>query len=335
MIISPEHVTPMWLTSMLCVAGVLPHGEVLTIDLQPTGAFNSATVRLNIAYIPDVPACVPHSLILKCSNGTEWGSQTNRAEVCFYQFTTGIPDYPPLMVLCYGAAYDEASGTLYLLLLDLSSTHLVPVSREQQIAIDRGENVPAEIYIKRAVETLATFHAYWWEHELLGSEQLPSGFTDDSFVSYWLRRRTSVKWLLLNEREMLSPELQKLCVEAVTHFDSWWINYLAPWMRARSRITLIHGDAYFANMLSPREGIGGKTYLIDWQSAEPYLGAFDLVNLCATFWTREQRYEGQREQRLLQHYSSQLQAWGVHNYNWDDLILDYRLEIIEWLLITV
>jgi thiamine kinase-like enzyme len=122
---------------------------------------------------------------------------------------------------------------------------------------------------------------------------------------------------------------------AAAHFDRWWSDYLAPRMRARSRITLMHGDAYFANMLSPREGVTGETYLIDWQSPEAHLGACDLVNLCDTFWTREQRTEGQREQRILRRYLAQLQAHGIRNYGWDDLVLDYRLEIIEWLLTTV
>ena len=335
MIVSPKQATPTWLTGVLRDAGVLPCGQVLAIDLHPTGAFNSATMRLQIVYTPDVPETVPRSLILKCSNGTAWGNQANRDEVRFYQLTSALPDYPPLMVPCYSAAYDEASGASYLLLLDLSPTHLVPVPREQQIALDKGENVPADRYIERAVETLAAFHAYWWEHELLGSECVPLGYNDDDFARYCLRRRDAVAWLLRNEKEELSPEVQSMCAETAAHFDRWWTDYLAPRMQAMSRITMIHGDAYFANMLSPREGIGGETYLIDWQSAEPHLGAFDLVNLCVTFWTRQQRHEGQREHRLLQLYLAQLQERGVQHYSWDDLLLDYRLEIIEWLLSTV
>ena len=335
MITAPTEATPTWLSDALCEAGVLPHGEVLTIEFQPTGAFNSATMRLIVTYSSDVLETMPRAFILKCSNGTEWGNQANRDEVCFYRFTASLPDYPPLMVPCYSTAYDEASGASHLLLLDLSPTHLVPVPREQQIAIEKGENVPAQIYIERAVETLAALHAYWWEHELLGSAVFPMGYDDEEFARYWSSRREAVAWLRENERAFLTPEQQLLCEETVQHFDRWWVDYLAPRMREKSRLTLIHGDAYFANMLSPRPGIVGNTYLIDWQSAEPHLGPFDLVNLCATFWTREQRQEGGREQRVLRHYLAQLQQRGVQNYHWEDLLLDYRLEIIEWLLITV
>ena len=59
------------------------------------------------------------------------------------------------------------------------------------------------------------------------------------------------------------------------------------------------------------------------------------MNLCATFWTREQRHEGQREKRMLQRYLAHLQARGVQNYTWENLLLDYRLALIEWLLSTV
>ncbi|GHO51402.1 phosphotransferase family protein [Ktedonospora formicarum] len=335
MIVSPEQVTPVWLTSILRQASLLSRGKVLAIDQQPTGAFNSATIRLLVTYTPDTLEGVPHSFILKCSNGTAWGNQANRKEVQFYQFIATLPNYPPLMVPCYGAAFDEMSDASYLLLLDLSPTHLVPVPRDQQIAIEKGENVPAEVYIERAIDTLAAFHAYWWEHELLGSERVPIDYNDIDFVGYWQRRREAVEWLLHHEREFLSPQVQTMCAQTAAHFDHWWTDYLAPRMQEKSRITMIHGDAYFANMLSPREGTMGATYLIDWQSAEPHVGAFDLVNLCATFWTRKQRHERQREQRILQRYFTQLQARGVQNYSWENLLLDYRLEIIEWLLITV
>ncbi|GHO61529.1 hypothetical protein KSC_004210 [Ktedonobacter sp. SOSP1-52] len=65
---------------MLREAGALPCGEVQAFDLQPTGAFNSATMPLLITYIPDTPETAPRSLILKCINGTEWGNQANRDE---------------------------------------------------------------------------------------------------------------------------------------------------------------------------------------------------------------------------------------------------------------
>jgi hypothetical protein len=46
MTVFPKQVRPPWLTSVLREAGVLSCGEVLTIDLQSTGAFNSVTMRL-------------------------------------------------------------------------------------------------------------------------------------------------------------------------------------------------------------------------------------------------------------------------------------------------
>src|SRR5262249_49805119 len=91
----------------------------------------------------------------------------------------------------------------------------------------------------------------------------------------------------------------------------------------------IHGDAYLSNFLMPRSG-HGPAILLDWQSPEFDLGALDLANMCATFWTREQRHA--REERALRRYHA---ALDVPGYPFDDLMGDYRLAVADWLLIPV
>jgi hypothetical protein len=100
-------------------------------------------------------------------------------------------------------------------------------------------------------------------------------------------------------------------------------------------MTLTHGDAYFCNFLCPNEPGAGPTYLLDWQSPEVYLAASDLVNLCATFWTPAQRRQDGREDRLLRRYHDRLVANGVTRYTWHDLRRDYRLAVIDWLLVPL
>jgi hypothetical protein len=100
-------------------------------------------------------------------------------------------------------------------------------------------------------------------------------------------------------------------------------------------LTLVHGDAYFANFLCPRPPATGPTYLLDWQSPEVDVGGNDLVNLCATFWTSEQRHQGQRELQILRRYYATLQAHGVSQYSWEDLRTDYQHGLIFWLLMPV
>ncbi len=67
---------------------------------------------------------------------------------------------------------------------------------------------------------------------------------------------------------------------------------------------------------------------MDWQSPSCDLAAYDLVNLLATFWTRDQRQEENREITLLRRYHQGLQSNGVQNHTWEDLMADYRAALI-------
>ena len=112
-----------------------------------------------------------------------------------------------------------------------------------------------------------------------------------------------------------------------------WKAETEPRLATFTNLTLTHGDAYFANFLCPRAHHHGPTYLLDWQSPEVYRATGDLVNLCATFWTREQR--AQHEDWLLARYHATLLSHGVEGYTWDMLVTDYRCSIIDWLLNTL
>ncbi len=97
----------------------------------------------------------------------------------------------------------------------------------------------------------------------------------------------------------------------------------------------MHGDTYFANFLVPDEPAHGTAVLLDRQCPTGNIGAFDLVNLCATFWTREQREDGDREAEILHRYFDALVAGGVTDYTWDQLCQDYRAGIIYWILVPL
>ncbi len=56
-------------------------------------------------------------------------------------------------------------------------------------------------------------------------------------------------------------------------------------------------------------------------------GAFDLAFLVPTFWTRAQRLEQSREQRVLHQYHQALCRYGVTGYAWDTLLTDYQLMV--------
>jgi thiamine kinase-like enzyme len=185
---------------------------------------------------------------------------------------------------------------------------------------------------------LAQHHAYWWGHPLLATETFAIGYWSrnaDRFARYLERRRRAWESLQANESSWFPDDLQDLYERVLLHLPHHWEMYLEPRFRTNRHVTLLHGDAYFANFLTPKHPGGGATYLLDWQSPTVDIGGYDLANLCATFWTSEQRHAARREEQVLRRYHTTLQAYGVHDYTWDDLVTDYRSGLIYWLLVPV
>ncbi|MEZ4868628.1 MAG: phosphotransferase [Caldilineaceae bacterium] len=332
----PEQPTAEWLTAVLQAGGHLPQGEVTAVEVVQSAAFNSHTSFLQLHYSSTAPLSCPARMVLKQNRAEEWAKVAGAEEVKFYQLIATLPDHPAITVPCYAAAYDEMSGASYLLLQDMSATHVEAVPRDVQIAMREG--VPSKLVIGAVVDTLAQLHAYWWEHPLLSRATFPVGFWSrnaERFALYLARRQNSWARLSAQHQDWFPAELRTLYENLFAHLHGHWERYLWPRFQAQAKLTLIHGDAYFANFLTPKEGATGRTYLIDWQSPGFGLGAYDLVNLCATFWSSAQRNQLDREMSILQRYHHGLLRHGVTGYGWEDLLTDYRSGLIFWLLMPV
>jgi Ecdysteroid kinase-like family len=332
---APDPITPAWLTAVLHASGALTHGEVLAVDSALTSAFNSHTSHLQLHYSNAAPGLTAN-MILKRNIPGSWGVEAGAQEVTFYQLVAALPAAPPAIVPCYAAAYDPASGDSYLLLHDLSATHAHPITRDQQISIT--DAVPPAQLIERVIDTLAQHHAYWWDHALLDGGTFEIGYWSrdaERFALYLQRRRTSWEGLLANEAAWFPDDLRELYACVLDHLEQHWQRYLEPRFQARANLTLVHGDAYFANFLCPTDPSAGATYLLDWQSPTVDIGGYDLANLCATFWTSAQRHAAQREQQILRRYHAVLQAHGVRDYTWPNLLTDYQAGLIYWLLVPL
>jgi hypothetical protein len=333
--ITVETLTPMWLSGVLQREGILPSGRVIAIEREPTSSFNSHTLHLQPIY-DEVLNSAPKRLLLKCSLPQPWAQRAGARETAFYQMVSDLPDHPSLIPHCYDAVYDADSGNSHLLLDDLSASHVVPVPRQKQIALTG--NLPTDTHLTQAVEALARFHAYWWQHPQLGTGAALLGAwcsDEEHFAAETARRRRAWDDLIALEHAWFPPELAAIYGQILDRLMDLWQRYLHPRLATLQHMTLTHGDAYLANFLCPREGQTGNAYLVDWQSPEVYLGASDLVTLCATFWTREQRADGERELNVLRHYHRTLQENGVHGYAWEDLVNDYRYALVDWLLVPL
>jgi hypothetical protein len=335
MISETGDITAEWLTAVLRRSGCLPRGAVLAIERTANPAFNSFTGHLVVTYSAGAPPGVPTRLLLKRSRPEGWAVAAGAAEAAFYAQAAARRADLPMIVPCYAAEIDAASGASFILLDDLSVTHRVAMTRDQQL--QAGRNVPPAAVCAAVVETLARFHAAWWGPARLGDgvARVGAWHADRAgWVETMDRRRQAWAALIAAEAGWFPDDLRRLVDHLLAQVNGIWEHHLARRVTRLDHLTLTHGDAYFANVLHPNEP-GGQVYLIDWQSPEAYLGASDLVNLMATFWTPAQRAEQEREVGALRRYLATLVAAGVTGYSWADLLHDYRLALVEWLLQTL
>lgn len=347
--ITLAEVTPEWLTDVLYREGVLMSGSVIDIERHQNPAFNSHTLHIKPVYTTEATSggqSVPARLLLKCSLDAEWAKRAGAKEVAFYQTVQSLPDHPPVIVRCYDAVHDgeyyttqelnKCWGKSHLLLDDLSESHVIPVGREAQTSFEN--NLPTDEHLHQVVHVLARIHAYWWQNSLLGTgiAQIGTWCSDEAhIIAETERRRHAWNALLAQESEWFPQKTIEIYESLFDQLLPLWQRYTQPRLATFKHLTLTHGDAYLANFLCPNNAKVDRPYMIDWQSPEVYRGASDLVTMCATFWTREQRAEGDRELHVLQQYHHTLQENGVSDYAWDDLARDYQLGIIDWLFVAL
>jgi thiamine kinase-like enzyme len=327
--------TPQELTELLYQSGALQQGSIIEIQITENEAFNSHVQHLKVSYSLNAAPQLPTELVLKKNVQTDWGREAGRSEVAFYQFIARDAQRFPMIIPYVAGTYDEQTGDSVLLLQDLSATHHPAITRQQQI---QHESMPAETTLHPIVETLATFHAAWWEHPQLGTYPMEqdTDFQDEEHF------RDYCQWVDQNWQSFLAVESNWLPQDTVSEISemlrllpSAWERYFVKRYLTHHQLTFLHTDAYLANFLVPCTDGAGRVYMMDWQGPFIGMGAYDLVMMCASFWTAEQRHENQREETMLRHYMATLQQHGVKDYTWDQLLEDYRLMLMIFLQVPI
>ena len=174
------------------------------------------------------------------------------------------------------------------------------------------------------VQTLARFHAAWWDHPRLGRE---IGTRVDAETA----RQTMQQFAGAYERfadhlgDRLSPERRQL-----------YERFFASVHRVQARVltwrdvTVVHGDAHVWNCFVPKDGSGDLRYF-DWDTWRIGLATTDLAYMMATHWYPEHRRRFERP--LLDHYHAALLGHGVQNYDRAALAEDYRRSVVMQLLL--
>jgi aminoglycoside phosphotransferase (APT) family kinase protein len=301
-----------WLTSVLRDSGALGDGTVVSVAVRESDAFNSATVFARVTY-RGVDPPLPARLVVKRPSSAEWSRAAAVVEANFYRRLTALSSHPPVVPACLAATDD------CLVLEDLSATHIAPVTRSQSIAL---AGVPTMDALDSAVDTLAALHSYWWRRDP-GPFPVATWWGSPHEFDAYARHRLQAWDRVAADVPSPARSVYSFVFSRMDRFGA----------RLESRrigpLTLVHGDAYLSNFLVP-QGSAGLGVLLDWQSPSVDIGALDLANMCATFWTRAQRRE--HEEPVLRRYH---EALGVPDYPFEDLLADYRIGVADWLLVPV
>jgi hypothetical protein len=328
-VVDLAEVTPDWLTGVLRRADVLKHGEVLEVSQAVNDAFNSNVTHLLLTLSTDAPPDVPDRLLLKRNLPEPWARRAGARETAFYQLAAALPFRLPMIVRCFDAVHDEISGNSHILLQDLSATHHPPLTREDQIA----GMVPVAHELHAVVDALADFHAALWQYPRLGTGVACEAPWWATYALYTEEiRRREAAWTDLITTEEVPATFRRRYEDALAGLPMLWERFLKPRGVSCRHLTITHNDVYFTNFLCPNQA-EGATFLIDWQGATTGRATDDLANLMTTFWTSAQRGEMQRETRLLRRYYERLLTASVRDYSWSDLLLDYRISVVEWLFV--
>ncbi len=318
----PDQITARWLTAALQRSGVLNYSRVEEIQMAPNEADNSQVVHLQVSYYPQIEPGAPTALLAKLNQDGD-----GAAEVDFYLQAMQQPTFRlPMLARCYYAAMDAHRLQSCLLLQDISGSHSPPVNRQALIA---GDGMPSMAVMESIITALAGFHAWWWERPCSGEAasltRVRDWYASQGHHSLHVERRErELEYFLACAGPDFPVEMCEILKNALCRLHGLWERYLRARVREYRQLTLAHGDCYLTNILAPNDG-AGQVYLVDFDSASGNFAAFDLVYLLATFWRRSQRLEEGREQALLATYHRALTDYGVRNYSYQDLLLDYRL----------
>ena len=313
-------VTPEWLTERLQSNGHLEgSGEVANVHVESSSPGSAIeTVHLTVDYSSNA-IDLPTRIFLKIGDP----EMCPEREVFFHNDIAVYMDAPPT-VPCLDAIYDPDTGRAHLLFEDVSHTHYHGSGTIRSSLRAESEQI---------IDCYACFHAFWWDHSFL-RRKLRKFRSEDSvlYLTGVEGYREFLGRFMDRAGDRLSQEQRKVYERALASFshfvDLRGKRRLAP----GNRLTLIHGDAKYANIFLPKAPSVNGVYLIDWEFWEVRMGTDDIANI-ALFGFADPR--ANLVEDLLRRYHDGLQRHGVEDYGWEDCWHDYRLSTIRSLFVPI
>jgi len=326
-IIDIEQLTPEWLTRIFNNNGYLSQGKVSAIISRNSLEHFSFNLHfLELAFSEDAQTDgVSSKIVVRTSIPYSTPSKIlNKHEVKFYNLVAESMD-EKLIPTCYDATFSEETGHSHIILDDLSKPHI-------EYGILNYPIPPLKRNCERAIDFLAEFHAFWWDHKRL-KELSKFSFTFHNLKENSYNEKEILNWFE-NEKQTLNRMLNllgdRISSKRKELFKTVFSLYpqLVYERIKEKNITLINYDASFSNFLYPKdiENEKSKVKLIIWQDWALGVGTIDLAHMIGLYWLPERR--DLMEKELVKRYHMAISNFGVKNYSWEDCWYDYRFSAL-------
>jgi Phosphotransferase enzyme family len=310
----PADVTPEWLSAALSERQ--KPVEVSDVDVAPIGTGQTgATYRVTARYATD-PGDLPQTFVIKLPAQDDTVRERvtigYRSECAFYSAVADRVRVPTPQ--CFYCQITEDALDYALLLADQA-----PAVQGDQIA-GCGEQEA-----RLAVVALAGLHGpswcdpFWLDLPGLAfpvpDEASAKGLGDVAKMSADITVEKLGDRMSAEDRETLATAM----------------GLVTPWLFAeRDRFALLHGDYRLDNLLFDPDR--SRVSVVDWQTLGVGLPARDLAYFTAT--SLDSQLRPTIEKDLVDEYHRALMGYGVTGYDRDTCWRDYRLGMIQALLIS-
>ena len=306
-----DDITPDWLSGVLSASGAMPDGSVSEVALKAEPRLDELRVGIVAEYDGPVPLTLPRFYTLRCSLlrpallQADWmREETNFCRLVAPRIHTALANPPVPMV--YGSGYERQSGRGFILNQDVTHTHTTL----------SGPLPPTLAFMRQAVDALAAFHAYWWDHQDLGELcEPPNSREEESYTGQlvnlmpeFLDAIAEVTPISFRHLLMQAIEDRIALIPRILSGSNWSVRNSAP---LASRFAYPLNDQTHGMLL---------TYWAYWTVSAP---AHDLCCLIGCSLPAEQRRR--QETYLVRRYWQGLIAGGVKGYSWRQCWFDYGL----------
>ena len=304
-----------WLGQALHEAGRIADPAGVTIKRAEPLATGTAYSTMMWRIELDGPHGTPRTAVVKLPVQGEVrqlldGITAYLREVTFYaQLASEVPVRVPEP---YVAAMENGSTDFVLILEDLSD--LEPADQLRGLTLQQAE---------AAVDALAAFHAWSWEHprlEGLKAQFPPLGSVMASRIYGQFMQYFALSWQRARELDAVADEV-KAFGDRLPELLPFFVERLS------TPRTISHGELRAENLFLLEDG---GLLLIDFQAVAQQAGIIDVAYLISSSVDEEVRRG--HEEALVRRYQEQLAAAGVTGYNFERAWEQFRIAVAFMLL---